>query len=384
MSQSALTLFILFAVYSFFSLGAIFLLALRLDNLKGRHALANRIHESRSLVSIIVPCRNEVNDIAACIDSLLVQDYERLQVIAVDGNSTDGTWEKLLGYGDRILALREDEIPEGWSGKNWGAYSGYLKAEGDYLLFTDADMVFSEELVTLSVETIQSEEVGMLTLGPEMKMRSFWERALMPLFAQMVMLLFLPQLINKDIAGWSMANGQFMLTSRADYERAGTHSGIKGSIVEDVALARAFRRNGLKVRFYWAGELLRTRMYSDLSEMKEGIVRDIQASIGKGYEFYLFDALYLIFTFFTPFAMVSYAVALHRLPLLGVALLSLTFVILRMLIFQVGTRSPSWYSLIYPVPVAFYTYMVFSALARALTGKPVEWKGRHYSTPDRE
>lgn len=384
MAEVALVLFIVFAVYSFFSLGAIFLLVLRLDNLSERNERASPAKEEKPLVSVIVPCRNEAEDITGCIESILSQDYPNLQVIAVDGNSTDGTWEKLQSYGDRIAALREEKVPEGWTGKNWGAYTGYVKAEGDYILFTDADMVFGKGLVTQSVETIQDEDVGMLTLGPEMKMKSFWERAVLPLFAQVVMLLFLPQLMNMDIPGWSMANGQFMLTRRDDYERAGTHRGIRGIILEDVGLARAFRRSGLKVRFYWAGGMLATRMYSSLDEMKEGIVRDIQGSIGNGYGFYVFDILYLLLTFFPPYAMIAYAVLLNQMPLLAIAIISLAFVILRMMIFQVGTKSPAWYSIIYPVPVAFYLYAVCSAMARAITGKPVTWKGRHYSTPGKE
>lgn len=383
MSEVALVLFIIFAVYSFFSLGAIFLLALSLDNLKDRHASAHPVKDERPLVSIIIPCRNEAQDISACIDSILNQDYGNIQVIAVDGNSTDGTWERLKSYGDRIIQLKEQEAPEGWTGKNWGAYSGYLESKGEYILFTDADMVFSMELVRFAVETIRNEDVGMLTLGPEMKMKSFWERAVLPLFAQVVMLLFLPQLMNRDISRRSMANGQFMLTRRDSYERACTHKGISGSIVEDVALARAFRANGMKVRFYWAGEMLRTRMYTSLGEMKEGIVRDIQASLGREYEYYLLDAIYLALTFFSPFVMLAYAVSVHQLPLLTIALISLIFVILRMLIFQVGTQSPKWYSLIFAVPVAFYLYTVCSAMARAVTGKPVTWKGRHYRTPER-
>ncbi len=381
LSPAILVVFLLSLVYSFFSLGALFILVIRLESLHEAHSRHGKRGRETPLLSVVIPCRNEAADIARCLDSILAQDYERMEVIVVDGNSEDGTWEILQNYGDGIRAVREKSIPDGWTGKNWAAYSGYRISSGEFILFADADMVLKQSLLTISMETVEGEGIDMLSLGPDIKMIGFWEKAVLPLFAQFVMLLFLPQLMNRDISNWSMANGQFMLMPRKSYEAAGTHGGIRGMIVEDIALAREFRRSGLKVRFYWAGGLISTRMYSSGAEMKGGIVRDLQASIGTGYAAYMLDLLYLALTFYLPVAMVAYSVLAHQFILLVIGAITLLFVILRMLVFQAGTGSPLLYSLIFPVPVGAYMYMICSAFFRALTGKPVEWKGREYGTP---
>lgn len=383
MSVPILVIFLLFAVYSFLSLGAIFILVLDLDNLAERHTRFGRKIDVQPLVSIIVPCRNEETDICACIDSLLAQDYPLAEIIVVDGESTDGTLEKLQSYGNRIKVLSEPPRPDGWAGKNWGAYTGYLSAKGEYLLFTDADMVMKPDLLSVGMETLVGEGSDMLTLGPKMEMSTFWERIVLPLFAQFVMLLFQPQMMNRDVSDWSIANGQFMLMPRKSYERAGTHRGIAVSIVEDIALAWEFRKRKMRVRFYWAGDYLQTRMYNGPGEMREGIVRDMQASIGRGIGMYIFDVTYLAVTFLSPFAMIAYAAIAQEPVLLSIALLSLALVMLRMLIFQVGTGSHAIYTLIFPIPVGAYIYMICSAFYRSITGKSVLWKGRNYTTPGR-
>lgn len=376
-------LYIAFAANSFFSLGAIFLIAIDLGRLSKRHGSQAAAAHPLPSVGVIVPSRNEAHEIEACIDSLPAMDCPSMEVTALDGNSTDGTWEKLQAYGDRIVSIREEKSPEGWTGKNWGAYTGYRLSKGELILFTDADMTFGAGLLKTATRTLIGERIHMLALSPEMKMETFWEKTVLPFFAQFVMLLFLPQLMNRDVGRWSMANGQFMLMHRASYEAAGTHSGISGRIVEDIALAQKFREHDMKVRFYLPGEYLSTRMYRGLGEMKEGIVRDLDASMGNAYGLYILDLLYLALTLFIPFPLIWYSAASGQWTLLFIALLSLPFVLLRMLIFQIGTGSPAAYSLLFPISAGAYIFMAGSALPHSLTGKPVQWKGRQYAPPQR-
>ena len=121
-----LLLFVFFAIYSFISLGIVFLLAINVDSIDDHLPGSEEgTHQPGTTVSVIIPCRNEANDIRGCIDSVLNQDYTGLEVIVADGNSEDGTWEILQSYGDRIKIIRESERPTGWTGKNWGAFLGY-------------------------------------------------------------------------------------------------------------------------------------------------------------------------------------------------------------------------------------------------------------------
>lgn len=374
-------LFVFFAVYSFLSLGTVFLLAANVDSIDD-HLPETDERMSRlptKTVSVIIPCRNEADDIRGCIDSVLDQDYSRFEVIVADGNSEDGTWDILKSYGDRIKAIREEERPAGWTGKNWGAYLGYRASIGEILLFVDGDMVLSPETVSKSVMSMSHERADLLSLGPRMVMKGFWEKLMLPLFAQFIMLLYMPPLMNRDRGRRAMANGQYMMMDRKAYEKCGTHRAISGKIVEDVNLAKLFRKNGMKIRFYWASGYLSTRMYRNGGELWEGVVRDIQGEVGRKYHVHLAGILYLVLTFYLPFWMLYFSAAGANFLLLVIALMSITFILLRMLIFQIGTESPAYMALLFPVSIGVYTLISVTAFLRAVGGYTVVWKKRNYS-----
>lgn len=374
-------LFVFFAVYSFLSLGTVFLLAANVDSIDDHLPETDELMSRlpTKTVSVIIPCRNEADDIRGCIDSVLDQDYSRFEVIVADGNSEDGTWDILKSYGDRIKAIREEERPAGWTGKNWGAYLGYRASIGEILLFVDGDMVLSPETVSKSVMSMSHERADLLSLGPRMVMKGFWEKLMLPLFAQFIMLLYMPPLMNRDRGRRAMANGQYMMMDRKAYEKCGTHRAISGKIVEDVNLAKLFRKNGMKIRFYWASGYLSTRMYRNGGELWEGVVRDIQGEVGRKYHVHLAGILYLVLTFYLPFWMLYFSAAGANFLLLVIALMSITFILLRMLIFQIGTESPAYMALLFPVSIGVYTLISVTAFLRAVGGYTVVWKKRNYS-----
>ncbi len=381
LSLIILVLFVLFAVYSFLSLGTVFLLAINVDSIDDHLPVANNNEPPAwtKTVSVIVPCRNEVEDIRICIDSILAQDYPELEVIVADGNSEDGTWEILQSYGNRIKAIREGERPPGWTGKNWGAHLGYREAKGELLLFVDGDMVLSPEVVSKTVLSMTHEKADMFSLGPKMEMKGFWEKLMLPLFAQFIMLLYMPPLMNRDRGRMVMANGQYMMMKRSAYEKCGTHEAIKGRVVEDVNLAKLFRKNGFRIRFYWSSKYLSTRMYRNAGELWEGVVRDIQGEVGKRYIVHAANITYLTLTFYLPFWMLYFSAADGSVTLFAFATASIVFILLRMIIFQVGTESPVYLALMYPLSIGVYLLIAVSAFLRAAAGYGVLWKDRNYS-----
>jgi glycosyltransferase involved in cell wall biosynthesis len=376
-----LALFAFFAVYSFLSLGTAFLLAINVDSIDDHlpDAYEGKPSAKAKKVSIIVPCRNEAEDIRGCIDSILAQDYPELEVIVADGNSEDGTWEILQSYGNRINAIREGERQPGWTGKNWGAHLGYRVAEGELLLFVDGDMVLAPEVVSKSVASMTHESADLFSLGPKMEMKGFWEKLMLPLFAQFILLLCMPPLMNRDRGHMVMANGQYMMMKRSAYEKCGTHEAIKGRVVEDINLAKLFRKNGFRIRFYWASKYLSTRMYRNAGELWEGVVRDIQGEVGKRYIIHTANILYLALTFYLPFWMLYFSAAQGSVILFAFAAASIIFIVLRMVIFQVGTESPVYLALLYPLSIGVYLLIAVSAFLRAVAGYGVLWKDRNYS-----
>jgi glycosyltransferase involved in cell wall biosynthesis len=127
--------------------------------------------KSKPKISIIVPARNEEGKISKCLQSLLSQDYDNYEVIAIDDSSTDKTLSiisKLSKENHRLILVKSPPRPDDWVGKNWACFQGYQKSSGEILLFTDADTVHRFDALSSAVNTLVHDELDALTLVPRL------------------------------------------------------------------------------------------------------------------------------------------------------------------------------------------------------------------------
>ena len=228
------------------------------------------------LVSVIVPARNEAANIVTCLQSLVRSEGVDFEVIVVDDRSEDGTADLArsveAGRARRLRVLSGAELPEGWLGKPWACAQGAAAAEGDVLLFTDADTRHGAELLARAVRGLDDEGADLLTVMGHQLLESFWERLVQPQIF-MMMLIRYPRLEQMATdAHWrnGIANGQYLLFRRAAYDALGGHESVRDEVAEDLALAQRVKRSGMKLRIRRADADLATRMYRSLSHMVEG------------------------------------------------------------------------------------------------------------------
>jgi len=331
----------------------------------------------RSEVSVIVAARNEEDDLPGCLDGLLAQDDPPLEILVVDGNSTDRTREIARARAPRVRLLEEPPLPDGWVGKNWACDLGYRASTGEWLLFTDADMRYHPATVRTTVAWAEREGADLATLAPRIETVGFWEKVVMPFYTQMVLTYFRTPHVNRARSRAAMANGQFTLVRRSAYAAVGGHARIRSSVLEDVQLARAFRAAGRPMRVAWAPDLLWTRMYRDRKEMFEGLLKNVHGTRFSALRQAAF-AVGLVAFFWLPFAVLPLGVA-WQLPLLvawGAFLDALLFV--KHFGFARGIRTAGRYGLLFPIAVGFYLVLLSSSIARGLRRRPLEWKGRAY------
>ncbi len=367
-------LFVLYAVLVLLFQGVALYLALQMPHLR---APLGPVPARGPLVTVIVPARNEEGDLPACLDGLLAQSYPNLEIVVVDGGSTDRTAEIARARAPRVRLLEEPPLPEGWVGKSWACWTGAQQARGDYLLFTDADIRHDPEAVRAVVDWAERDRADLVTFATRIEMVGFWEKVVMPFYIQMVLTYFRTPRVNRPDSRAAMANGQFLLLRTDGYRALGGHRAIRDRVLEDVALAERFRNAGKKLRVAWTPELVTTRMYRNRHEMFEGILKTVPGVRFSAARLAGFSVA-LATLFWLPLALFPIGVLTGSPILIGVGALVAGALFAKHVAFTWGARGSAVYGLLYPVAVGFYLVLVIVALGRGLRGGSVGWKGRSY------
>jgi Glycosyltransferase like family 2 len=329
-------------------------------------------------VSVVIAARDEVDDLPSTLDGLLAQDLPDLEIVVVDGGSTDGTPAVIDARAPRVRRVDEPPLPPGWVGKNWACWSGAHAATGDWLLFLDADVRTHPAAVRTVVAWAEAEHADVATIGTRVEMHGVWERVVMPFYVQMVLTYFRAPRVNRPGSTAAMANGQFLLFRRAAYERVGGHASVRAYVLEDVALARRVRGAGLRLRLAHATELAATRMYRNRHDMFEGLLKNVHGTEFSAARQVGFLAG-LIGLFLLPLAVLPLGLLVGSVPLIGMGAFLWVALFGKHAAFAQAVGAGAGYGLLFPVAVAYYVGLVGVSLARGLRRDPVRWKGRSYA-----
>ncbi|HTT44449.1 MAG TPA: glycosyltransferase family A protein [Thermoplasmata archaeon] len=335
------------------------------------------VRDALPTVSVIIAARNEEQDLPATLDDLLVQDYPGLEIIVVEDGSTDRTGAVIDARAPAVRRVDPPPLPDGWVGKSWACWNGARAATGEWFLFMDADVRTHPTAVRTTMEWALREHADLTTIAPQVEMRTFWERLVLPFYIQVVLTYFRTPHVNRPGSKTAMANGQYWLTPRTTYEAMGGHEAIRSIVLEDVAIARRYRAAGRAIRVAWAPRLAETRMYRNRKEMFEGLLKNIHGTE--------FSAARLV-------GSIAGLIGLFLLPLgllpLGLLTGSLALTVMggilyfalfgKHVVFARAVGSRAVYGLLFPIAVAYYVVLVATSLGRGLRGKPVAWKGRAY------
>jgi cellulose synthase/poly-beta-1,6-N-acetylglucosamine synthase-like glycosyltransferase len=166
-------------------------------------------------------------------------------------------------------------LPDGWTGKNNAVTSGVRQARGHWLLFTDADTVHLPGSLARALAEARDNNAELLSYSPEQIAVTFWEMAVLPVVFAELARQYSPSAVSNPASPVAAANGQFILVRRETYEAVGGHAAIAGDILEDVALARAVKQSGRRIRFRYAPDAVRTRMYRNYRQLRDGWTKNL-------------------------------------------------------------------------------------------------------------
>jgi chlorobactene glucosyltransferase len=357
---------------------------------------ASRISAVGPFVSIIVPARNEERNIARCICSLLEQDYEHYEVIAVDDGSTDDTGRILDEIaqthpnGHRLWVLRLRDLPPGWAGKPHALHMGVQEAQGEWLLFTDADTWHAPNCLRSAISQAIQEDADMFTLASEQELPGFWDRTLMPMAYLGISMLYPPKLVNNPKSRVAIANGQYILIRRSVYTITGGYGrpDMRSTLLDDRDLARVVKENGFKLRFVDGNGLVRVHMYKNLRETWSGWRKNAFLGNRGGLPFVALQLIGLPMISIVPFLLPLFTFLTGGRKRSGISARETALAALLELVplFAYRTwlnsmlRVPWYYIVTHPLAGVIFTGILGQSSWRVLTGKGVDWRGRQYHT----
>jgi chlorobactene glucosyltransferase len=340
--------------------------------------------ENIPFVSVLVPARNEEINISNVLTSLLEQDYPNYEVIVLNDSSEDRTGEIIAGLKikyKQLQVLSGKPLEAGWTGKCFACRQLYDASKGEYIIFTDADTVHNKNSVSGSVNIAMGTGADMLTLFPEMTMKTLPEKIAMPMLFFTIMLLLPMYFVDKKgYVKFSVGIGPFMMFRRSAYEAIGTHESVRSAIVEDVWLGRKIKEHGLKLVAADGSDLLSVRMYRNAKDIWNGFSKNIFA--GLDYSSFSLFAMILIYLllFFVPFILFPCQLSLQfasRDILILTGLQVIMLYIARFLIafrFRLGFLS----AFLHPLGALIVPLIAFNSWIWIKFRNGTKWKGRVY------
>ncbi len=339
---------------------------------------------STTLVSLIIPARNEITNIKTCLDSLLNQEYPNYEVIVVDGDSNDGTRELLDEYAAQYPIFhwyKEETLPEKWVGKSFACWQGAKLSKGDWLFFIDADTVHDKYMISSVIDEIHNSNVDFFSLMTGQLMGSFWEFVILPCVFLWFGTRFPIRKVNNPRSKVARATGQFIAIRRDVYEVTGGHNGVKFHVVEDFAFSKFIKDAGYRIKIAGGRKIVKTRMYRNFSQIWEGFSKNIFFAAGTSWIGSLQAVIYIIINqivpFFAPLLLLYAKTMTWQYVVPAFVPLALALIVRFQINFLLAL--PQYYIVTIPIGGLITILLHLNSAIRYLSGKGMIWKGRVYA-----
>ena len=321
-------------------------------------------------ISILIPARNEQDNILNLLQSIYQQDYEDYEVIVLDDDSSDNTYQVCADFAakhDRFKVIKGKKLPHDWLGKNYACHQLSLAATGDYLLFLDADETVYEGLLMSGVHRMKQFNLGLLSLFTNQQMETFGEKSTVPLMHYILLNLLPLRLVylvrNSAVAA---ASGQFMLFDAHIYREYQWHKAAKDKVVEDVQIMRMVKAAKLNGEALLANGMISCRMYNGYREAVDGFSKNFLAAFN-----------------YSIFALLFYLVIVIGGPMIVIMTLNLQLIffmagliaLTRVMISLAAKQNVLMNLVLHPLQMVNLTVIAFLAIQRHLTHTNI-WKGR--------
>jgi len=331
------------------------------------------------MVSVLIPARDEENNLKECIESLLNQSYLNYEIIILDDNSSDKTFHIAKHYSNNynnLRVLKGKHKKTGWLGKSYAMKQLAQHAKGELIFFTDADTLHKNDSIAWAATNLIKHNVDALSGFTYCKMKSFGEQLVLPIVFIPIKMFFPIWLVkNSKSSYFSLAIGQYFMFKKETYDAIGGHEFVKDKITEDVFMARYVKDMGYKIIFMDGSHHIAHRSYEGFQSSIKCISKNVVDAVGNKYFFLLPVLAFYFFAFVLPsfFWINSFlylGIHFYQLTIILLIGLYLTFIILHNHGFKFFIK------LIFPVIFLITLYTVLKSITDKVLKKNIVWKGR--------
>lgn len=331
-------------------------------------------------VSIIVPARNEAETIEQALRTLLVLDYDNYEIIAINDRSIDRTGEIMQRVADEhegksmLRVVHHTELPPGWLGKTHAMWTAANLASGDWLLFTDADVLFKPDSLRRAIAYAEAEPADHVVLFPRMIMKRPGEYMMIAFFQTMFMFGHRPWKVADPSTDDHMGVGAFNLVRRRVYDGVGTYQALRMEVLDDMKLGKVVKKSGFAQRNVFGGDLISIRWANGAFGIVNNLTKNFFAVLSFQSWRTMISAFGLAFLNFGPFLGVWLAPGWARVPY-AVALASMFFIYIGM---SWRSAVPPYYFLLHPISTAMFIYTLLRSMCTTLWNDGIVWRGTKY------
>jgi len=332
------------------------------------------------LVSVLVPARNEARTIEQCLFSLRNQFYKNYEILVLNDNSIDDTLDIITRIADgdkRVRVINGQPLPSDWYGKPFALHQLTQEAQGEILLFTDADTIHGPTSIAWAVTNMLELKADMVSGYIGQVFKSFGEIITVPLMfflTGFVIPLFLNRRV-KRVSQFSAAIGQFIAIKSEVFKAIGGCEIFKKKTSEDVYMARYVKRKGYSTRFLNLCEHVQCRMYKGYRDAVEGIGKNIFDFMGKKTIVMLLMFIAVFFFLFLPFPLLIGCIITGSPWILHIVAVNILATLTWLFMF-LGQRLNWCYGFLWPLLFLNLMYMAAWSYYRTISGRGFLWKDR--------
>lgn len=328
-------------------------------------------------ISILFGARDEAEKLPAAVESWLALDYPHFEIIAVDDRSQDATGKILDDHAQRdsrLQVIHVKELPAGWLGKPNALQTAFSRATGEWLVFTDADVRFSPDLLRRTLALVRRENWDHMTLLAALDLRGFWEVTTIGYLGLGFALGFQPWKVSDPKSNTYFGVGAFQLVRRSAYEAIGTHRRLAMEVVDDIKLGKLIKLGGFRSGLATSQNLVQIRWHDGFLNVVRGLMKNLFAGYGYSVWTALISILGVLVFSILPFIAVWFTSGAARVA----CAVTCAVAILIEGRFVQETYQPALYGFTHPIGAAVFIYMSLRATIGTLWRGGIIWRGTFY------